>query len=80
MYERAKTETDEKQKKMEGQFGDLKELSDSHVASVSLKTEELKAEVTAREDEVETLFTQEIAKDVPTGQYHVLCLVVFRVC
>ena len=42
--------------------------SQSHFTSVSQKTEELKGEITARDEDVETLFSAEIVKDVPTGE------------
>lgn len=43
------------------------QLSKSHFDSVSEKTEVLKSELTAREEEVENLLTKEIVKDISTG-------------
>lgn len=67
MLECAQSDAEENQKKIGSQLGGLMQLSKSHFDSVSEKTEVLKSELTAREEEVENLLTKEIVKDISTG-------------
>lgn len=66
-YEHCESESKENQKKIDAQFDDLKHLRASNLDLMSQKIEELKIQLTAREEEVDTLFMQDILKDVPTG-------------